>query len=113
MTAVATSPVPFVISQDREMTFGVNLIDTPEALQLVYQSLMYCSRHRKFDISITVRKGDQVMGGDSFGHYDREDLKTFLQELCTLDPKEWAQSFATFSVFDKNLFSQIKGHLKF
>jgi hypothetical protein len=96
---------------ERELTFGVNL-NARWAMQKVYDSLVYCSHHRKFDVTISVTNAEGMLViGDSFGHYDREELKTFLQEICDLDTNTY--NFATFSFFDKMLFSQVKGHLEF
>lgn len=107
----AAYTTPIVLCKERELTFGANLSAT-WALKKVYDSLVYCSHHSKFDVSISVTNAEGIMVfGDSFGHYDREELKTFLQELSALDHSTY--HFATFSFFDKALFSQVKSHLEF
>ena len=107
----AAYTTPIVLCKERELTFGANL-SAKWALKKVYDSLVYCSHHRKFDVSISVTNAEGIMVfGDSFGHYDREELKTFLQELNTVDSNTY--HFATFSFFDKVLFSQVKSHLEF
>ncbi len=112
-TIAPASPMTVVESN---MTVFLNLKNVWKQTNLaemkqIYATLMYCVKHRKFDVTINgLDASGAVRYGESFGHYDSEDLKEFMHLLVSREMTN-ELSYVTFAFFDKTLFQQVKTRL--
>jgi hypothetical protein len=114
----AVSPVSPITVNENNMTFYLNTktvwnqtnYKASSAFKNIYDTLVYCAKHRQFEVTIDALDSNGTMlGGASFGHYDDpEDIREFMNSIAEADAAHVA-----FIFFDKNLFRQIKNRLKF
>lgn len=112
----AVSPASPMTVVESNMTVFLNLknvwnLTNIAEMKQIYAILMYCVKHRKFDVTINgLDASGAVRYGESFGHYDSEDLKEFMHLLVSREMTN-ELSHVTFTFFDKMLFHQVKTRL--